>query len=81
MPKVVAGLHVAVKVDSLAREQELIAAAAAVDVEINALSDYWLSDSTGPVDNHAGLVLGFAAVDEATVAGALSRLRAAWCCR
>jgi GntR family transcriptional regulator/MocR family aminotransferase len=81
MPKVVAGLHVAVKVDSLAREQELIAAAAAVDVEINALSDYWLPDSNGPVDNHAGLVLGFAAVDEATIAGALSRLRAAWCCR
>ena len=33
----------------------------AVDVEINALSDYWLPDATGPVDNHAGLVLGLPA--------------------
>ena len=79
MPKVVAGLHVMVRVDSLAREQELISLAASVDVEINALSDYWLPDSAEPVDNRAGLVLGFAAVSEPAASEALSRLRRVWC--
>ena len=79
MPRAVAGLHVMVKVDSLAREQELIARAAEVGVEINALSDYWLPDSAEPVDNRAGLVLGFAAVSEEAAAQALDRLRQAWC--
>ncbi|MEB0020142.1 PLP-dependent aminotransferase family protein, partial [Pseudomonas sp. RTB3] len=41
MPIVVAGLHVAVPVYSLARERELVAKAACVCVEINPLSDYW----------------------------------------
>lgn len=79
MPRAVAGLHVMVKVDSVAREQELIAKAGSVGVEINALSDYWLSDSAEPVDNRAGLVLGFAAVDEHAITEALMRLRRAWC--
>ncbi|WP_434678860.1 PLP-dependent aminotransferase family protein [Pseudomonas sp. R1-18] len=79
MPKVVAGLHVMVRVDSLAREQELISEAASVDVEINALSDYWLPDSTEPVDNRAGLVLGFAAVSEHAASDALRRLQRVWC--
>ncbi|KPW65037.1 GntR family transcriptional regulator [Pseudomonas cannabina] len=78
MPKGVAGLHVVVKVDSVAREAELIAKARSVGVEMNALSDYWLPDSSEPVDNRAGLVLGFAAVPEATIADALNRLREAW---
>jgi GntR family transcriptional regulator/MocR family aminotransferase len=78
MPRVVAGLHATVRVSSLAREQELIAKAASVDVEINALSDYWLPDSTEPVDNRAGLVLGFAAVNEQAIAEALRRLRSVW---
>jgi len=78
MPEVAAGLHVKVDVDSYAREQDLIARAEAVGVELNALSDYWLPDSTIPVDNRAGLVLGFAAVDEARIADALARLRRAW---
>ncbi|MNW04755.1 hypothetical protein D3C71_2008920 [compost metagenome] len=67
-----------VDVDSYEREQELIARAEAVGVELNALSDYWLPDSTTPVDNRAGLVLGFAAVGEAQIAEALARLRRAW---
>lgn len=78
MPRVVAGLHATVRVSSLAREQELVSKAAAVDVEINPLSDYWLADSTEPVDNRAGLVLGFAAVNEQAIAEALRKLRYAW---
>ncbi|KPC31456.1 GntR family transcriptional regulator [Pseudomonas syringae pv. cilantro] len=78
MPKGVAGLHVVVKVDSVARETELIAKARSVGVEMNALSEYWLPDSSEPVDNRAGLVLGFAAVPEAAIADALNRLREAW---
>jgi GntR family transcriptional regulator/MocR family aminotransferase len=69
-----------VPVDSLAREQELIEKAAAVAVEINGLSSYWLPDSTRPLDQRAGLVLGFAAVPEADIACALKRLRNAWSC-
>ncbi|SPO69801.1 PLP-dependent aminotransferase family protein [Pseudomonas sp. JV241A] len=79
MPEVSAGLHVKVDVESFAREQELIARAETVGVELNALSDYWLPDSLTPVDKRAGLVLGFAAVDEAAIADALARLRRAWC--
>jgi GntR family transcriptional regulator/MocR family aminotransferase len=78
MPKVVAGLHCAMRVESLAREQELVAKAAGAGVEINALSDYWLPDSSEPVDNRAGLVLGFAAVPEAEIALALARLKEVW---
>ncbi|GFM80655.1 GntR family transcriptional regulator [Pseudomonas cichorii] len=78
MPKVVAGLHVKVRVDSLARERELIEKAESVGVEITALSSYWLPDSTEPVDNRAGLVLGFAGVPEEAIADALERLRQVW---
>lgn len=77
-PKVEAGLHLCVRVDSLARERELIAAAAGVGVELNALSDYWLADGASPADRRAGLVLGFAAVPEAQIAAALQALRQAW---
>jgi GntR family transcriptional regulator / MocR family aminotransferase len=78
MPKVVAGLHVTVRVDSLAREQELVALADSVEVEINPLSDYWLSNSSEPVDNRAGMVLGFAAVPEPKIREALDKLRQVW---
>lgn len=78
MPVVAAGLHVKVDVDNFAREQELVARAEAVGVEVNPLSSYWLEDSEEPVDNRAGLVLGFAAVPEAQIADALMRLRKAW---
>ncbi|MDO7926072.1 PLP-dependent aminotransferase family protein [Pseudomonas sp. KFB-139] len=78
MPKVVAGLHVTVRVDSLARERELIEKAESVGVEITALSSYWLPDSTEPVDNRTGLVLGFAGVPEEAIADALERLRQVW---
>ncbi|WP_460417665.1 MocR-like pyridoxine biosynthesis transcription factor PdxR [Pseudomonas sp. microsymbiont 2] len=78
MPVVAAGLHVKVDVDNFAREQELVARAEAVGVEVNPLSSYWLEDSEEPVDKRAGLVLGFAAVPEAQIADALMRLRKAW---
>lgn len=78
MPAVEAGLHLCVRVDSLARERELIAAAEGAGVELNGLSSYWLPGEEPPVDNRAGLVLGFAAVSEAEIAKALAALRKAW---
>ncbi|MFJ3483961.1 PLP-dependent aminotransferase family protein [Pseudomonas sp. NPDC090202] len=78
MPRPVAGLHVSVSVESLAREQELVSKAESVGVEVAPLSDYWLPDSDTPVDNRAGLVLGFATVPEADIASALERLRRVW---
>ncbi|MDU9411473.1 PLP-dependent aminotransferase family protein [Pseudomonas sp. zfem005] len=78
MPAVEAGLHLCVRVDSLARERELIAAAEQAGVELNGLSSYWLPGEEPPVDNRAGLVLGFAAVPEAEIAKALAALRKAW---
>ncbi|KAA0950565.1 MULTISPECIES: PLP-dependent aminotransferase family protein [unclassified Pseudomonas] len=78
LPNVMAGLHLTVRVDSLAREHELLDQARAVDVEINGLSNYWLPDSSTAPDQRAGLVLGFAAVPEAAIAAALVRLRRAW---
>ncbi|MFT0179337.1 PLP-dependent aminotransferase family protein [Pseudomonas benzopyrenica] len=74
----VAGLHLCLPVVSLAREAELVAQAAAVGVELNALSRYWLPEGSTPPDARAGLVLGFAAVPEARIVEALARLRRAW---
>lgn len=78
LPAVDAGLHLCVRVESLQRERELIAAAEQVGVEITGLSSYWLPDSTTLQDERAGLVLGFAAVPEAQIAQALAALRRAW---
>lgn len=78
LPNAAAGLHLTVRVDSLAREQQLLAQARSVEVEISALSNYWLPDSSTPPDQRAGLVLGFAAVPEAAIRQALGRLRKAW---
>ncbi len=78
LPSVAAGLHMTVRVDSLAREQQLLAQAHAAGIEVNGLSSYWLAHSTTPVDQRAGLVLGFAAVPEVDIAVALARLRQAW---
>lgn len=78
MPDVSAGLHVKVDVDNFAREQALVAKARSAGVEVTPLSNFWLGDSTVPVDKRAGLVLGFAAVPEGEIADALMRLRRAW---
>ncbi|UXY52916.1 MocR-like pyridoxine biosynthesis transcription factor PdxR [Pseudomonas tohonis] len=78
MAAVEAGLHLCVRVAGLARERELIAAADTAGVELTGLSSYWLPGDEPPVDNRAGLVLGFAAVPEAEIAKALQALRGAW---
>ncbi len=78
LPTVAAGLHLTVRVDSLAREQQLLEQAASVDVEVNGLSTYWLPETRLPEDQRAGLVLGFAAVPEGDIQAALGRLRQAW---
>ncbi|MCK1790048.1 PLP-dependent aminotransferase family protein [Pseudomonas violetae] len=78
LPSVAAGLHLTVAVDSQHREEELIEQAASVDVEINPLSSYWLPDSSTPLDQRAGLVLGFAAVPEEAIHAALGRLEKVW---
>ncbi|UUQ67634.1 PLP-dependent aminotransferase family protein [Pseudomonas fuscovaginae UPB0736] len=78
LPEAVAGLHLMVPVQSLAREQELIAQAASVGVEISPLSSFWLTLPEPPAERHAGLVLGFAAVPEVDIVAALKRLREVW---
>ena len=78
LPSVAAGLHLTVRVENLAREQQLLGHAHAAGVEVNGLSSYWLPGSATPADQRAGLVLGFAAVPEAAIAQALARLRQAW---
>jgi GntR family transcriptional regulator/MocR family aminotransferase len=78
MPNVDAGLHLCVRVESLQREAELVAAAASVGVEVTPLSGYWLDDSATPADQRAGLVLGFAAVPEAQIGEAIRLLRGVW---
>lgn len=78
LPAVEAGLHLCVRLDSLARERALLAAAQRVGVELNGLSRYWLPGGDTPADARAGLVLGFAAVPEADIARALLALRQAW---
>ncbi|XEG72533.1 PLP-dependent aminotransferase family protein [Pseudomonas sp. abacavir_1] len=78
MPPVEAGLHLCVRVESRERERWLVERALQAGVEINALSDYWLPESTEPEDERAGLVMGFAAVPEARIAEALKALRKAW---
>lgn len=78
LPAVEAGLHLCVRVESLARERELIGTARAAGVEMNGLSDYWLEGSTEPDDARAGLVLGFAAVPEAQIVEAVRTLRRVW---
>lgn len=77
LPEVQAGLHACLPLDSLAREQELVAKAAAVGVELSALSGYWQPNLAMQAPR-AGLVLGFAGVDEAQIALALDTLRRAW---
>lgn len=78
VPSVAAGLHLTVPVSSVARERELIEQAENVGVEVNGLSSYWLPDSQTPLDQRAGLVLGFAAVPEPAIEAALARLRKVW---
>lgn len=78
MPAVSAGLHVKVDVSTAEREAELVQLAADAGVDIQPLSSYWLPSSDAPVDKRAGLVLGFAGIDEHAIRAAVSRLKTAW---
>ncbi|WPO99984.1 PLP-dependent aminotransferase family protein [Pseudomonas sp. HR96] len=78
MPRVDAGLHVKIDVDSHVREAQLVQLAAEVDVELNPLSDYWLAATPSAPAPGSGLVLGFAAVDERAIEQAAKRLQRAW---
>lgn len=75
LPEVSAGLHLKVPVDNPEREQQLLAKATAVGVEMTPLSSYWLP---GSAMDKSGLVLGFAAVPEAAIRDALRKLDSAW---
>lgn len=77
-PTIEAGLHLSMLVDNHEREAELVDKARAAGVEINRLSDYWLRDSNVPVDKRAGLVLGFAGVNEVAIKKAVAELRRVW---
>ncbi|WP_263263669.1 PLP-dependent aminotransferase family protein [Pseudomonas sp. RIT-PI-S] len=79
MPVVSAGLHVKVDVATAGREAELVRLAQQVAVDIQPLTSYWLETSATPVDNRAGLVLGFAGVNETAIVDAVARLCDAWC--
>lgn len=78
MPTVSAGLHLALPVQGIERERELIGLAETVGVEINALSDYWLAADDHDRPAPAGLVLGFAAVAPTAIKAACDRLRDVW---
>lgn len=78
MPAVAAGLHSTLRVRGVERERKLIASAAAVGVELSALSSYGLPQSSAPKEEHAGLVIGFAAVPEIKIREATKRLGKIW---
>ncbi|WP_462384280.1 MocR-like pyridoxine biosynthesis transcription factor PdxR [Pseudomonas sp. Marseille-QA0892] len=78
LPEINAGLHTCVRVDGVDREAMLVRAALDAGIEINRLSDYWLDPDNVAPERRAGLVLGFAAVPEARIAEALSRLSEVW---
>lgn len=76
LPPVEAGLHVCVPLPSVARERELVDKAAAVGVELSALSEYHVT--TAGQAPRPGVVLGFAGINERQIAQALEKLRQAW---
>jgi GntR family transcriptional regulator/MocR family aminotransferase len=76
LPPVEAGLHVCVPLPSVARERELVDKAAAVGVELSALSEYHVT--TAGQAPRPGVVLGFAGINERHIAQALEKLRQAW---
>lgn len=78
LPVVSAGLHLTIEVHDLAREAELAGLAAAAGVELNRLSTYQQPAGAGQGTPRAGLVLGFASVNETAIADACRRLAMAW---
>lgn len=77
MPGVASGLHVTIRLPSHEREQELIAKAAEVGIEITPLSSLWLSNAPESI-NHFGLILGFAGIIESDIVTAVLKLKQVW---
>lgn len=80
LPQIDAGLHCTVRVDSVAQQEDMIAKALQVGVEIDGLTRFWLPDQIRDGENKggAGLVLGFGGVEEAIIATAIKALAKAW---
>jgi GntR family transcriptional regulator/MocR family aminotransferase len=78
LPKVAAGLHLSLPLSSAEQEIQLVARAIAAAVEINPLSRFLLPGQNVNQQHRAGLVLGFAGVDETSIRRALSSLQQAW---
>jgi len=77
LPVINAGLHCCVPLPTAQRQEQLIAAATEVGVEVTGLTRFWLPDSA-PESTGAGLVLGFGGVDESAIAAAITLLSQAW---
>jgi GntR family transcriptional regulator/MocR family aminotransferase len=78
LPKVAAGLHLSLPLASVGQEAELVDKAFAAGVEINPLSRFCLPGQNVNPYHRAGLVLGFAGVDEVSIRRALVSLQQAW---
>ncbi|AMP11941.1 bacterial regulatory s, gntR family protein [Collimonas arenae] len=78
LPKVAAGLHLSLSLDSFSQEAELVAKALAAGVEINPVSRFCLPGQVVSPQHRAGLALGFAGVDEIAIQRALLALQQAW---
>jgi GntR family transcriptional regulator/MocR family aminotransferase len=78
LPRVAAGLHLSLSLNSPEQESELVAKAIAAGVEINPLSRFCLPGQAVNPPHRAGLTLGFAGVDEAAISHALRLLQQAW---
>ena len=77
LPVIDAGLHCSVRLSTIAQQEQFIAAAAEVGVEVDGLTRFWLPHSAQQAPA-AGLVLGFGGVDEAAIANAVKALDKAW---
>lgn len=78
LPQVAAGLHLSLPLTSTSQEADLIAKAMAAGVEINPISRFRLPDQAVSAQHNAGLVLGFAGVDETKIRRALLSLQEVW---
>jgi GntR family transcriptional regulator/MocR family aminotransferase len=78
LPEIETGLHCTVRLDDLAQQEWMTAAAAAAGVEIEGLSRYWLAQPPAQQAPQAGLVMGFGGVDEAAIVAAIKALDKAW---
>jgi GntR family transcriptional regulator/MocR family aminotransferase len=71
-PTIDAGLHAMVWLPSAAEERRWVAAAEAVNIELEPLARFWLPATSAP--RRGGVVLGFAGVREAEIEAAVETL-------